>query len=234
MVSVNPGLDHQNFIRSFTRLFNADLSWAEQAERKNHPFSFLTEEIKRLDTYLLICPSTSGSRQQNLAPTLGEKKLFQHCDTSILSLKETRWPIRHILLVLQVDDIDVCAEEWAVRVAIASEATLTILPVIPNVPVMYAELQQGLPELLDSNCQLGRHLRQVAQRLVNWEVSGTFKLRDEPPEWQIRSEINEGDFDLIIIGVDFYDPIQKLMMQDLVFPLLCWTTRPILLTQTYP
>jgi len=229
---VNP--DHQNYIRSFTQLFHADLAWGQKTEGKTNPEPCLSEEIKQLNKDLLICPSASGSFQQHFAPAPDEKKLFKHCNTSILLIRETRWPIQQILLVLQVDDIDACAEEWAVRVAIASKASLTILPVIPTVPLMYSEMQQGLSELLDSNCQLGQHLRRVARRLVNWEVSGSFKLRDEPPEWQIRSEISQGDFDLIIIGVEFHNPLRKLFMQDLVFPLSCWTTRPILLAQAYP
>jgi nucleotide-binding universal stress UspA family protein len=224
----------QEYIQYFTKLLNADLTWFEPAGKKSEAYSSLVEEIDTLNTDLLISSCPADSLHHRLALVPGEKKLLRHCSTSLLSLKTPRWPIRQILLVLQDHQIDYCAVEWAIRLAHASKASLTILPVIPAVPVLYANLQHDLPKLLSSDCQLGSHLHQVARRLVDWEIPGTIKLRDESPEWQIRWEVDEGDNDLIIIGADFQNRFRSSMVKDLVLPLLNWVHIPVLISQVYP
>lgn len=224
----------QDYIQSFTKLLNADLTWFEPSGKKGGVYSSLVEEIDTLNTDLLISSCPADSLQQRLALIPGEKKILRHCSTSLLSLKTPRWPIRQILLVLQDHHIDGCAVEWAIQVARASKASLTILPVIPAVPVLYANMQHDLSKLLSSDCQLGSHLHQVARRLVDWEISGTIKLRDESPEWQIRWEVDEGDNDLIIIGADLQNRFRNSVMKDLVLPLLSWVHIPVLISQVYP
>lgn len=229
---VNPV--NQTYIQSFTKLLNADLTRFESSEKKSKAYSSLVEDIKTLNIDLLISSCPADSLQQRLALVPGEKKLLRHCSTSLLSLKTPRWPIQQILLVLQDHHIDGCAVEWAIRLARASDASLTILPVIPAVPILYANMQHDLPKLLSSDCHLGLNLRQVARRLVNWDVNGTIKLRDESPEWQIWSEVNEGKNDLIIIGADVQNQFRSLVVKDLVLPLLNWVHIPVLISQTYP
>ncbi len=228
---VNPV--NQTYIQSFTKLFNADLTWFESSEKKSEAFSSLVEDIKTLNIDLLISSCPADSLQQRLALVPGEKKILHHCSTSLLTLKTPRWPIKQILLVLQDHHIDGCAVEWAIRLAHASKASLTILPVIPAVPAMYADMQHDLTKLLSSDCHLGSHLHQVARRLVDWEIPGTIKLRDEDPEWQIRWEVDEGDNDLIIIGADLQNRFRNLVVKDLVLPLLTWVHIPVLISQVY-
>ncbi|MCJ7717505.1 MAG: universal stress protein [Anaerolineales bacterium] len=229
---VNPV--NQAYIHSLSKLLNADLTWFEPSEKKGETYSSLVEKIDTLDTDLLISSYPTDSLQQRLALVPSEKKLLHHCSTSLLSLKTPRWPIRQILLVLQEHNIDGCAVEWAIRLARASKASLTILPVIPAVPAVFADMQHDLSKLLSSDCQLGRHLHQVARRLVDWEINGTIKLRDEFPEWQIRWEVDEGDNDLIIIAADLQNQFRNLVVRDLVLPLLNWVHIPVLISQAYP
>jgi nucleotide-binding universal stress UspA family protein len=226
--------DHQSYIDYLATTLKANLSWMGPGDNSPDAYSRLLAEIKRLETDLLVCNVPPGSCLQNLAGIPGENKLLQHCSASILSLKIPRWPIQQILLILQDDEIDFCAVDWAIRLAIACQASLTILPVVPPPPLFYAGTREELPELLKSNCELGQHLRQIAHRLASWDVSGTFKLRNEPPEWQIRSEASERDFDLIIIGLEQKNLLEKIILKDLVNPLMYWATIPVLLAQTYP
>lgn len=222
------------YILSFTKLLNADLTWFEPSDKKREAYSSLVADIDTLNTDLLISPCPPDSLQQRLALVPGEKKILHHCSTSLLSLKTPRWPIRHILLVLQDHHIDGAAVEWTIRLARASEASLTILPVIPAVPVLYAGMQYDLPKLLSSNCQFGSHLHQISRRLVDWEIQGTIKLRGESPEWQIYWEVDGGDNDLIIIGANLQNQFRGLVMEDLVLPLLSWVNIPVLIAQAYP
>jgi nucleotide-binding universal stress UspA family protein len=226
--------NYESYIQSFSRLLNADLSWFEREDIKGTPYPLFVKEIDHLNPDLLIGSWPPRSILQNLASIPPEKTLLRHCNISIISLKNPRWPIQKILLVLQNEHVDNCAVEWAVRVARASMASLTVLPLITPVPAMYGNMQHNLPELLSSNCKLGRHLRQVVRRLVDWELQGTFKLRDEDPDWQIHSEVSEGNYDLIILGADYQNKYKDLVASDLVLPLLDWAPIPVLISQTYP
>jgi nucleotide-binding universal stress UspA family protein len=222
------------FIQSFVKALNGHLVRIEPEESSPRSLARLETEILRLGAGLLIYPGIPSPGLSHPAGIPNEKKLLQRLSLSILSLKSPRWPIRQILLVLQDGQIDDWAIEWGVRLAVANQACLTILPVIPPAPPVYAGMHGGFPGLLDSTCQLGKRLREIAHRLDSWEVSGIFKLRDEPAEWQIRSEVEEGDFDLIISGAQFHHPVERLLNQDLISPLLGWTTIPVLLAQNYP
>lgn len=226
--------NYESYIQSFTRLLNADLSWFEWEDIKGTPYPLFVKEIDHLNPDLLIGSWPPKSILQNLASIPPEKTLLRHCNISIISLKNPRWPIQKILLVLQNEYVDNCAVEWAVRVAHASRASLTVLPLIIPVPAMFGNMQHNLPELLSSNCKLGRHLQQVVRRLVDWELQGTFKLRDEDPDWQIHSEVSEENYDLIILGADYQNKFKDLVTKDLVLPLLGWAPIPVLISQTYP
>jgi nucleotide-binding universal stress UspA family protein len=222
------------YIQSFVRALNGHLVRIEPEENSARSLASLEAEILQHDAGLLIYPGIPGPSPGQSAGIPNEKKLLQRLSLSILTLKSPRWPIRQILLVLQDDLIDDQAIEWGVRLAAANQACLTILPVIPPAPVVYASMHGGFPGLLDSNCPLGKHLREIAHRLDSWEISGIFKLRDEPAEWQIRSEVEEGDFDLIISGAQFHHPVERVLTQDLISPLLGWSPIPVLLAQNYP
>jgi len=227
-------LDHQSYIDYLTRTLDASLTWMEPGESSPEPYSQLLAEVQRLETDLLVCNVPPGSCLQKLAGIPGENKLLQGCSASVLSLKYPRWPIKQILLILQDDESDHYAVDWAIRLATACQASLIILPVVPPPPIFTTGIREELPELLKSNCDLGRHLRQIAHRLASWEIPGTFKLRNELPELQIRSEVSEGDFDLIIIGLEQKNLLEKIILQDLVNPLMYWASIPVLLAQTYP
>jgi nucleotide-binding universal stress UspA family protein len=224
--------EQENYIRSFSALFNANLNWFENIEKGKAGYLSLRKEIKLQNPDLLIISRAPSDLLRNLCLTQTSKSLAYRCQISLLSINKPLWPLRKILLVLQNDLSDACAVEWAVRLARSSQATLTLLPILPPVPSMYADLQYDLSSLLVSNCPLGRHLRRVARHLVDWEIQGTFKIRDEYPEWQIQSEVNEGEFDLLILGADHQNIFRDLMIKDLVLPILDWAPSPVLITQT--
>jgi nucleotide-binding universal stress UspA family protein len=226
--------DHQAYIDSLVGTLAANLSRLELDEDSPQAYSRLLAETKRLETDLLICSAPAVTCLQNLIGITAENKIVQHCSASILSLKTPRWPIRQILLILQDSEIDHYAADWAIRLVIACQASLTIMPVVPHQPLFLTRAGEELPELLKSSCSLGRHLRQISQRLASRDVQGTIKIRNEPPEWQIRSEAAESNYDLIIIGLEQKNFLKKIAIQDLVKPLMYWATIPILLAQTYP
>jgi nucleotide-binding universal stress UspA family protein len=142
------------------------------------------------------------------------------------------WPIDRILLIVWGDDADEAAIDWMLRLARASGGTVTALAVVPQVPAMYgrpAGMVQGLPMLLTTSTPMGRRMRQTARHLVGWEIPGTLRLRQGSPDWQIRRELVEGDYDLVVLAARPRRHWQRWLEGDLLCPLLRWTDRPVLI-----
>ncbi len=157
---------------------------------------------------------------------------------ALLIAQRPRWPLRRVLLVFQGEDTDDAAVDWALRLAQQGVSSVTILAVVPPVPAMYsgqARMDQGLPALLTTNTALGRQMRRVARHLSDWEVEGILRLRQGPPEWQIRRELAEKDYDLVAVAARPRSWSRYLALRwlegDLISPLLRWAGRPVLVAR---
>lgn len=156
------------------------------------------------------------------------------CHTSVLVVRQPHWPIKRVLLIVRADGGDEMAVQWAGRLVYGSGAELTILTVVPALPAMYSfshNVQAGLDVLLAPNTNSGCQLRQIAQQLAGWHVGGTLRLRQGEPDWQIRLEVEEGDYDLVIIAAERNGRLHRWLVGDLVTPLLHWIDRPVLIAK---
>ena len=163
------------------------------------------------------------------------KQPITQSPTSLLWAKRPCWPIKHILLILRFEETDDAAAEWLVRLAQPSGAAVTILPLVPSLPAMHRlgnHVQTGLDVLLSPNTPAGQSLRRLTQRLTAWQISGDLHLRQSEPEWQIREEVAEGNYDLLVIGAEPHGRLHHLLSDELVGPLLHWVERPLLIAQS--
>jgi nucleotide-binding universal stress UspA family protein len=154
---------------------------------------------------------------------------------STLVALRPRWPIQTILLIVRVEETDEAAVDWVACLARRSGAKVTILPVLSSFPSAYAPIcseETALGELLSPNTQPGRQLRCLSQRLAQWHIEGTLRFRQGEPEWQIRWEVTEGNYDLIVIGTEPYARWKRLLMGELVAPMLGWLDRPLLIARS--
>ena len=101
-------------------------------------------------------------------------------------------------------------------------------------------MQQGLNALLTTDTALGQQMRRLSQRLVNWEIEGTLRLYQGPPDQQIRREIAEGNYDLIATAAEPLGPNQGPEPEGqrphrppgkLTASLLRWAVQPVLIAQ---
>jgi nucleotide-binding universal stress UspA family protein len=154
-----------------------------------------------------------------------------HVPLSVLIAQEPRWPLQHVLLVVQGRDGDDAAVDWALRLGRAARGTVTVLAVVPPAPAMYDQRERlgySLPALLSSDSVLARQLRGICRRLVDWEVEGALRLRQGVPEQQIRREVIEGDYDLLVMAAPSQARWRRYLEGDLVGSLLRWAGRPLL------
>jgi len=188
----------------------------------------------RDDYELVIIGRSDKSFCQRLLSRLTDRKSGGHLPASLLIARRPRQPLRRLLLVIQGNASDGEATDWTLRLAGPSGASVTALAVVPPVPAMYcglARMEQGLAELLTTDTILGRQMRQVTQQLVNGQIEGTLRLRQGSPEWEIRREVAEGRFDLLVIAAAPQDSLARLTLGDLTVSLLRTVNRSILVTR---
>ena len=154
--------------------------------------------------------------------------------TSFLLARRPRWPIRHILLILRIEETDEAAAAWLAHLVQPGKTAVTILPLVPSLPAMYSlgnRVQTGLDVLLSPNTTSGNYLRYVAQQLKHWQIDGNLHLRQGEPDRQIRDEVAEGSYDLVLIGAEPHGRFYRRLLGELVTPLLRWIDRPLLIAR---
>jgi hypothetical protein len=199
----------------------------------------------------------TGGRDQNLAIELMSE--FKETDMIILSVQDYRrlkewnlltklpishmvvknpyWPVKNLLLVLQDEEADDYAIEWSFLVAKRSGATITVLPILSPVPLMYAgmnPMSHNLSLLMASNSPLGCKMRKIVQRFADLRIAGSICFRYEAPNWQIQSEAAAGNYDLIVIACESGSRFRKVIEGDIVCSVLDWAELPILIAKFSP
>jgi len=200
-------------------------------------YNELAEEIDLLNPHLMIIGIPNQPAFKRVPPRLSEKKLVERFPVSLLFARNPRLPLKKLLLVINNVEADDAAIDWALLLARRSRAALTILPILPPIPLMYSGLNQmshNLPTLLNTNCPLGRKMRQIVKRLNEWEINGTLRLRDEAPDWQIRVEVLEGEYDLTITACEPHNHLLDFMCGGFVNSILDCAEQPILVAKNPP
>lgn len=153
---------------------------------------------------------------------------------SVWVIRQPRWPLQHILLIVRGEMGDETAVTWAKIVAHASNATVTILPIIPAYPGMYqmgSEIQVNLNILLQPNTATGQRLLAYKQELERAGISNNFCQHRGMPNQQIWQEVQQTTPDLIVIDAERDGRLQRWYLGEIVTPLLRWVDRPLLITK---
>jgi nucleotide-binding universal stress UspA family protein len=215
-------------------LLNTDLNKFQTTDQGLNAYKLLADEAEREKADLIIFKGPGQSLLKRLILEPQENKLVDLVSASLLVARGPRWPLKRILLVIRNEATDQDAVDWVIRLAHPSDAEVTVLPLITPGPQMYRydnRMQYSLSSLLSTDCSFGRKLRWIAHRLVDWDIEGTLRLREEPPFWQIRCEAIEGDYDMVIIANEPPNRVWRWLLGELVNPLLSWADRPILIAK---
>jgi nucleotide-binding universal stress UspA family protein len=183
---------------------------------------------------LIILDEPEQSLVARLCLGLPGPKFAAHLPTSVLVARQPLWPLRRLLLILRLDDGDETAVFWTRRLAQASDATVTILPLVPALPAMYAPRPNSVQTLLSSQTAVGQQLRQISRQFNDSDVTAVLHLRQGEPVEQVRSEIEIGLYDLIVLGAEPEAKWQRWLLGNLVAPLLNWINHPVLVAKPSP
>lgn len=190
---------------------------------------------KTRDGYeLVIIGKPDESLRQRIFSEPANSRVVNRPRASLLFAQEPRQPLRRLLLIIQGNSSDGEATGWTLRLASPSGASVTGLAVVPPVPAMYQGLGRiggGLAELLSTNTTLGQQMRQVARRLVDAQIEGTLRLRQGSPDGEIRRELVESRFDLLVIAANAEGGARRWPLSDLAISLAHAVDQPILITR---
>jgi nucleotide-binding universal stress UspA family protein len=225
----------QSYAQYLTGLLKARLNDCSSSNSTSITFDDLIEEAEH--SYDLV---VFGEPCQSLAERLlsgsADCRAAARIPTSVLIARCPRWPLRKILFVTRGQMLDNLAVSWVISLAQPSRATVTVLALQPPMSAMdtQALYGRGLSDWLETDTPLGGQLRRIVARLVDWELTGMLRFRHGLSGWQIKSEMAEGDYDLIIVAADPTNWWLRRLLGELVNPLLNWVDRPVLVAKPAP
>lgn len=165
-------------------------------------------------------PSPWWRRLLGLTPSC---RLASRGPTSLLITRQPRWPLSRILLILRVEAADEAAVTWACTLARAAGAAITVLPILPPIPILYTTNAGGvydLQMLLATDTPAATRLRRLSAQLESWQIPATISPGQGEPSRQMRQEIAHGNYDLVIVGAEPASRLYRCLVADLVGPLL--------------
>jgi nucleotide-binding universal stress UspA family protein len=155
--------------------------------------------------------------------------------SALLAVRQPRWPLERLLLILCSDEKAYGAAGWVLRLARLCRSTVTVLVVVPGVPTpddRRTRPHQGVSGLLSGDTSLGRQVRTVTRHLVNSGIEGTLRLRQGASDEQLEREATEGDYDLVAVAASCRPVGRSWPDEDVIRTVLHCTDRPVLIVSS--
>jgi len=225
------------YTRWLARCLNAQWEQLNIPVRDRSLQTTLSRLVEANHASLLVYPFGQSSEDGVRTISDPQEGLLDNILISQLIAINPRWPVKNLLLVIRNEICDDYAIQWALRIARPIAARVTVLPMVRHISGVYrfdASPEPNLVNLLNPGTELGRKLRHISKLLVEAGVESTLKFREEPVYWQIRMEVSEGEYDMLVIGREPRNPYMRGLVGELIKPLLSWIDRPILITKNYP
>ena len=165
---------------------------------------------------------TEANRSRLMRLFLGSRvaHVVRESNTSVLVVRHPPDAIRRILVsvggMAQSLDTVHLAGQWGV----AFKASVTILHVLSQLPLMFQGLetepdQRSLNNLAAIEPEVRPLLQQAIDALEAAGVFGGLQLREGLVAEQVLAEVIEGDYDLLVIGAHAAVGVDRLLMEDM-------------------
>lgn len=227
-------LEIESYARHIAFSLGAHLTKCETNIRLDKRCKALSSEIDQKGADIFILGPCKQTNLEKLVEGHLENRLAAQLQTSLWFVRSPIWPIKNILLILSDGRMQQSAVDWAVTIARTWASKVTVLPLILPLPAMYAQVRRmrfSMESLLASGSKLGEELRLVSQRMVNAGIDATLRIRQETPAWQIRSELAENDYDLVVIDGEPPNKLFNWIQGELVNTFLLRTDRSVLVAK---
>lgn len=216
------------------QLINGRIRQIELAQPKAADAYFFDQSSTGKSCDLIVFGEPDRSLVNRLLVRYDKPRFMHHLTTSMLVAREPRFPIKKILLLLRAEESDETAVAWVCRLAKSRDIQVICLPVIPAQPGMYRyglSLQPHQTMVMAEGTHTGKNLFHFIQRLDRMDINYEVTLQKGEPHAQIKQALAIDEYDLVIISAEPYGRIQRLLMGELVTPLLHWLDRPLLIAK---
>jgi len=171
--------------------------------RRGDPIGRILAETREGDYDLVVigAPQAVGLAQHLQSPVT--RQIVRRAPTSVLVVGQA-WPgLERILICTGGLDVAEPVIEIGAWLAGVAHARATLLHVASPIPSMYTglnEIEETLPELLQTATPVARHLCHSAEILARHQVAAELELRYGLVADEILREAHTGGYDLIVLG----------------------------------
>ncbi len=163
----------------------------------------ILEEIDSGDYDLVVLKARQAYQIKDFLTTKIGQRVARQAPISVLVVKQRQPQLNRILVCTSGVDVADPVIEMGSQLAQASEAKLTLLHVTGAIPSMYTglpKIEEHLPEILQADTPMARHLRHAVTMLAKQQIEAELELRHGAVANEILIEAQAGDYDLIILG----------------------------------
>lgn len=165
-------------------------------------------ELKWGDDDLLIIGTLGRSTLRHLLMRRTIHQIVEDVPVPILYARESLKPIHNVLVCFGGLGHALPAAEFAIEIAAAAQAQLTFLHVIPPVDLNYPvakEILDNWDHLLDTDTPPAQEMRAALTSAEKRGFKARVIFRHGNPIHQIKTELDENEYDLICMGSSFSD-----------------------------
>lgn len=134
------------------------------------------------------------------------RHIMAEVDKPILYVPAARIPIRKMLICLGGLGYGLTAENWGVKVARMTGASVTILTVVTPIDLDYPEarnIRKNWQKLAETDTLPGRTLRKALETALKAEVTVRVITRQGNAVEEILAEMKAGDYDIVCMGSSY-------------------------------
>ena len=180
-----------------------------------------------------------GAREHRSTPEellLGDlpQRMLKQTPISTLIVRGQARKLQNILICTAGQEPAVSTVTVGAKLAKSTNSRVTMLHVAADVPSMYTGLGQmgeTLPDLLQTQTPIARHLRACAKVMKSHQVEAQLELRHGTPVKEILRSIELGSFDLLIIGASGRHGLHRVFLDEVTEKLAALSTLPVMVTR---
>lgn len=204
----------------------------ELKRRNGHAAEEILRETEENKYDLLVMGARGRSRLTRFLLGSVSYRVLEHAQIPVLIVREARQQLETILVTVGGRPQSAPTVCFGTELAHKLGARATLLHVTNPIPQMYTglnEMEETLPELLQTDTEEGRALRRGARLMEERDVDGDIELRHGLVEEEIILEAREQDVDLIVLGSSVQaGPLGRLLVGNITRRVIDGTKRPIL------
>ncbi len=161
-------------------------------------------------------------------------KVVKYARTSVLVVRGAHDKISRILICTGGGERGEEDIKFGGRIAKATGAEVNILHCMSQIPILDIQEKERniVPESLDEETREAKHLKKGCQILSDLEVKCDTKLRYGLVENEIFDEVNEGNYDLLVIGAHATVGLSKYILGDIAGRIVDHATMPVLVVKS--